>query len=94
MSAWVYILTNKPGGTLYIGVTSDIAKRATEHRDGIVDGFSRRYNLKHLVHVEEHATMLLAIQREKTLKHWSRAWKIALIEQANPDWRDLYDDLI
>ncbi|MEL3892360.1 GIY-YIG nuclease family protein [Ferrovibrio sp. MS7] len=94
MSAWVYILTNKPDGTLYIGVTSDIAKRATEHRDGIVDGFSRRYNLKHLVHVEEHATMPLAIQREKTLKHWSRAWKIALIEQANPDWRDLYDDLI
>jgi len=94
MSAWVYILTNKPGGTLYIGVTSDIAKRATEHRDGVVDSFSRRYNLKHLVHVEEHATMPLAIQREKTLKHWSRAWKIALIEQANPDWRDLYDDLI
>ncbi len=71
-----------------------MAKRAAEHRDGVVAGFSKRYNLKLLVHAEEHATMPLAIQREKTLKHWSRAWKIALIEETNPEWRDLYADLI
>ncbi|MBP7066613.1 GIY-YIG nuclease family protein [Ferrovibrio sp.] len=94
MAAWVYIVTNNPSGTLYIGVTSNIAKRAAEHRAGTIEGFSKRYNLKRLVHVEEHATMPLAIQRDKTLKHWSRAWKIALIENTNPDWRDLYSELI
>lgn len=92
--SWVYIVTNKSGGTLYIGVTTDIARRAHEQRTGAVAGFTRRYNLDKLVYVEEHASVLAAIQREKTMKHWLRAWKIALIERDNPWWVDLYDRLV
>ncbi|MEP4378818.1 MAG: GIY-YIG nuclease family protein [Alphaproteobacteria bacterium] len=91
---WVYIVTNRHGGTLYVGVTSDIARRAWEHREGFVEGFSSRYRLKRLVHAERFDDMRDAIQREKTIKHWSRAWKIDLIEAANPDWDDLYGVLI
>ncbi len=91
--SWVYIVTNKPGGTIYIGVTSNIAQRAHQHRTGAVPGFSTRYNLDKLVYVEEHASMLAAIQREKTMKHWPRAWKVALIERDNPDWADLFERL-
>ena len=87
---WVYILTNRPQGTLYIGVTSNLARRIWEHREGVADGFTKRYNLKRLVFVERHEEILRAIQREKTMKHWSRAWKIALIEAQNPAWDDLY----
>lgn len=90
---WIYILTNRPNGTLYVGVTSDIARRIWEHREGVADGFTRRYNLKRLVHVEAFEAIELAIQREKTLKTWLRAWKVELITAANPEWRDLYDDL-
>ncbi len=90
---WVYIVTNRPRGTLYVGVTSDIQRRAWEHRDGIVDGFTKRYALKHLVYVEHHDEIELAIQREKLIKHWSRAWKFDLIHSMNPDWNDLYDTL-
>jgi putative endonuclease len=90
---WVYIITDKPYGTLYVGVTSDIRRRAWEHRDGVADGFTRRYDLKRLVYVEAHDDIRLAIEREKRVKRWQRAWKIELIQSANPDWADLYDTL-
>ena len=90
---WVYIMTNKPRGTLYIGVTSDIAKRAWEHREGVVEGFTRRYELKQLVYMERHEEIADAIQREKRLKKWPREWKIDLIQSLNPDWDDLYNIL-
>lgn len=91
---WVYIITNRPEGTLYIGVTSDIARRAWEHREGVVKGFSKRYGLKRLVYVERHENIEDAIRREKRLKKWPRAWKIDLIRKTNPYWRDLYDELL
>ena len=91
---WVYILTNKPNGTLYIGVTSDLVRRAGEHRAGVVDGFTKRYGLKRLVYAEHHADIRLAIQREKTLKHWSRASKVRLTHEINPEWADLYETLL
>ena len=90
---WVYIMTNRPNGTLYTGVTSDIARRAWEHREGLVKGFTKRYGLKRLVYMEVFDDIRDAIQREKNLKHYSRSWKAQLIVEANPDWRDLYDDL-
>jgi putative endonuclease len=86
-------MTNRPNGILYVGVTSDLAQRAWQHRDGLVDGFTKRYGLKRLVHVERYDDIRAAIQREKNLKHWSRAWKVRLILEQNPEWRDLYDDL-
>ena len=90
----VYIVTNKPNGTLYVGVTSALPKRACEHRIGAVEGFSKKYGLKRLVYVSPMDTMADAIALEKRLKKWRRAWKIALIEQANPEWRDLYSDVL
>jgi putative endonuclease len=93
LGGWVYIVTNRPNGTLYVGVTSDIARRACEHREAVVDGFTRRYRLKRLVWVERHDDIRAAIQREKNLKHWPRAWKLDLIVAQNPDWNDLYDRL-
>jgi putative endonuclease len=90
---WVYIVTNRPNGTLYVGVTADIQRRAWEHREGAVDGFSKRYGLKRLVHAEHHSEIRLAIQREKTIKHWPRQWKINLIRETNPAWQDLYETL-
>jgi putative endonuclease len=90
----VYILASQRNGTLYVGVTSDIARRAWEHRSGAVEGFTRRYAVYMLVHVEFHDTMEDAIMREKRLKHWRREWKLALIERENPQWRDLYADLM
>jgi putative endonuclease len=93
MSAWVYILTNQPGGTLYIGVTNNLVRRIAEHREGQVEGFTKRYAIKTLVYYEEHATAPLAIQREKNIKHWSREWKIDLIISFNPNWQDLYPDI-
>jgi putative endonuclease len=90
--AWLYILASKPRGTLYVGVTSNISKRLHEHQSGLND-FTARYDVKSLVYFERHATMPLAIQREKNIKHWSRAWKIALIDGANPKWRDLSKDI-
>ena len=90
---WVYIVTNAPDGTLYTGVTSDIARRAFEHREGRIDGFTRRYGLKRLVLTEFYEDIRDAIQRESNIKHWPRAWKVRLIHAANPDWRDLYEDL-
>jgi putative endonuclease len=90
---WVYIMTNRPRGTLYIGVTSDIARRAYEHREGAIDGFTKEHGLKMLVFLERHEEILTAIQREKTMKHWPRAWKIKAIVEQNPDWDDLYAKL-
>ena len=93
MPYYVYILASRRNGTLYIGMTSDLIKRGYEHRNSAVDGFTTKYGVKLLVYFEEFSDVRLAIQREKTMKHWSRAWKIALIESRNPEWRDLYDDL-
>ena len=90
---WVYIVTNRPNGTLYIGVTSDLARRAWEHREGVVEGFTKRHALKRLVYAERHEDIRDAIRREKRLKRWPRQWKINLIRTDNPDWRDLYDRL-
>jgi putative endonuclease len=80
---WVYIMTNRPNGTLYVGVTADIARRAYEHREGLVEGFTRRYGLKRLVWMEFHDDIRAAIQREHNIKHWARAWKVRLIHDAN-----------
>ena len=87
---WVYIMTNRPNGTLYVGVTSNLSRRAWEHRTGTVDGFTKRYGLKRLVYAEPHSHIAAAIQREKVLKHWPRLYKVRLIEAANPHWDDLY----
>ena len=91
---WVYLMTNRPNGTLYLGVTGDLPRRAWQHRTGAVEGFTRRYGLGRLVWCEQHPDIRDAIQRERTMKHWPRAWKVRLILDVNPEWRDLYDDLI
>ena len=90
---WVYIMTNRANGTLYVGVTSNLSRRASEHREGLIDGFTKQYGLKLLVYYEWHDDIRAAIQREKNIKHWSRAWKVRLILDFNPDWRDRYADL-
>jgi putative endonuclease len=90
----VYILANRPNGVLYIGVTSDLLKRIWQHRSDAVEGFSQRYRLHMLVYFEQCESMIHAIEREKKLKKWRRAWKLALIEGANPEWRDLWPDII
>lgn len=90
---WVYIVTNKPRGTLYVGVTSDIRRRAHEHRQSLIDGFTRRYGLKRLVFMERHEDIEAAIDREKKIKNWPRAWKINLILSVNPGWKDLFETL-
>jgi putative endonuclease len=90
----VYILTNKRNGTLYVGVTSNLVKRVWEHKSGAIDGFTKRYGLHELVWYEMHESMESAIEREKRLKNWKRAWKLGLIEENNPDWHDLYESLI
>jgi putative endonuclease len=90
---WVYIMTDRPNGALYIGVTSNIVRRVWEHREELAEGFTKRYGLKRLVHVEWYDDIRDAIQREKNLKHWPRAWKLALIARNNPPWDDLYPRL-
>ncbi len=90
----VYILANKRNGTLYIGVTSDLAKRIWEHKNNMVEGFTKKYNVHQLVWYEKHESMESAIMREKRLKDWKRAWKLELIESKNPDWVDLYDTTV
>ena len=90
---WVYIVTNRPNGTLYLGVTSDLSRRIHEHREGVIEGFTARYGLKRLVWYEPHDEIAVAIQRERTMKHWKRAWKVRLILDMNPDWSDLYETL-
>jgi len=94
LGGWVYILTNRPDGILYTGVTSDIVRRSYEHRIGTMDGFTKRYHLDRLVYFERHEDIVRAIRRETNIKGWPRAWKIRLIRGVNPDWDDLYDTLI
>ena len=91
---YVYILASQKNGTLYVGVTSDLIKRVWEHKNHVVKGFTDRYNVIKLVYFEIFDNEYTAIQREKTLKHWIRAWKKALIEKTNPLWNDLYDEII
>jgi putative endonuclease len=88
---WVCIMANKPNGILYVGVTSDLARRVWEHREGLAGGFTKQYGLHKLVYTERHDEIVPAIQREKNIKHWPRAWKVGLILKENPGWRDLYD---
>ena len=90
----VYILASRRHGTLYVGVTSDLLQRGLEHREGRFDGFAKKYNCKLLVWWEQHGDMLSAIAREKQLKRFTRAKKLALIEADNPHWLDLYEDLL
>jgi putative endonuclease len=93
MPYYVYILASQRNGTLYVGVTNDLARRIYEHREGLADGFTRKHSVKTLVYIEPHHDVLMAITREKTLKRWRRSWKLALIERDNPGWRDLYEDI-
>ena len=90
---FVYILASRRNGTLYVGVTSNASRRLLAHRMKLVNGFTTQHGVTRLVHLERHATMIEAITREKQLKKWRRAWKIALIEATNPYWRDLAEDL-
>ena len=90
----VYILASKRNGTLYIRVTGDLLRRVWEHRNDVVGGFTRRYRVHRLVWFELHEDMTAAITREKQLKKWKRAWKLRLIEKANPEWKDLWEDIV
>lgn len=91
-SPTVYLMASQRNGTLYVGVTSNLLARVHHHRTGAVPGFTREYGVKLLVWFEQHSTMESAITREKRIKKWNRAWKLKLIEAANPDWRDLAED--
>ena len=91
---FVYILASKRNGTLYIGVTSNLAQRIWLHKSELINGFTKKYGARILVWHEAHATMESAIAREKALKKWKRAWKLRLIEKTNPTWRDLYYDVV
>ena len=90
----VYILASRRNGTLYIGVTSDLVQRIWQHKNDLEQGFTMRYGVHRLVWYEVHETMESAILREKALKKWSRAWKVRLIQETNPDWKDQYDDIV
>jgi len=94
MQPAVYILASKRNGTLYIGVTSDIVKRVWEHKNNVIDGFTKRYSVHQLVWYELHESMEFAIIREKQLKNWKRKWKLELIESVNLDWIDLYSTIV
>ena len=91
---YVYIMSSGRNGTLYLGVTSDLVKRAWEHREGVTDGFTRRYGCKTLVWFEVHDRIDEAIRRERQMKEWRRAWKLRMIEEMNPDWHDLFPTLM
>lgn len=94
MPGFVYIMANERNGTLYVGVTNNLARRVFEHREGLAEGFTKRYGAKRLVHYECFERIDEAIHREKRLKKWPRLWKLRLIEEANPTWRDLYEDIL
>lgn len=91
---YVYIMTNKKYGTLYTGVTNDLIRRVYEHKEGLVDGFTKKYQLHNIVYFEQHVDITEAILREKIIKRWRRDWKINLIEKNNPHWVDLYSEII
>jgi putative endonuclease len=90
---FVYILASQRNGTLYVGVTNDLVRRVQEHREGLVEGFTKRYRVKVLVYCEAHQDISKAILREKRIKRWRRDWKLELMERENPEWRDLWLDL-
>ena len=91
---YVYIMTNRPNGTIYVGVTADLPRRVHEHHSGVIEGFTKRHGLKRLVYAEHHNDIRDAIHREKTIKGWRRAWKVRLIYGINPDWNDLSDTVL
>ena len=91
---FIYMMSNKQDGVLYVGVTSDIVKRVYEHKNGFVDGFTKQYNLKNLVYYEVYNDIEEAIKREKQLKNWHREWKIELVNKQNPQWEDLYESIL
>lgn len=93
-SFYVYILSSQRNGTLYVGVTSNLVKRIWEHKNCVVDGFTKKYSVKHLVYYEHHDSAESAIRREKRLKEWKRQWKLDLIEKLNPEWDDLYENIL
>jgi putative endonuclease len=93
MSYHIYILASYKRGTLYVGVTNDLARRVWEHKEAVVEGFTKEHDVKRLVYAEEFVDVREAITREKNIKAWKRDWKIELIEEDNSDWRDLYDEL-
>jgi len=90
----VYILASRKNGTLYVGVTSNLIKRVWEHKNNLAEGFTKRYGVHTLVWYEQHETMESAIAREKAIKEWKREWKLRMIEQVSPEWKDLYPDLL
>ncbi len=90
----VYILASKRNGTLYTGVTSNLAQRVYQHKQGLISGFTKKYAVHRLVYYELHDTMETAMHREKQIKKWKRSWKIELLEKHNPNWEDLYDDIV
>ena len=94
MSFYVYILTSGKNGTLYVGATRDISRRMAEHKRKLVPGFTRQYGVDQLVHLEQYESILEARAREHSMKRWRRAWKVQLIEQQNPDWRDLTSEIM
>jgi len=91
---YVYILASRPGGAIYTGVTNDLVRRVYEHKNGLVPGHSKRYRIDKLVYFESYDSIYQAIQREKNMKHWPRAWKTRLIAQSNAEWRDLYEEIV
>ena len=91
---YIYILSNKRNGTLYIGVTNNLIKRVYEHKNKVIKGFTKKYSVHNLVYYEQTENINSAIEREKQLKKWNRKWKLELIEKFNPEWQDLYNDLI
>ena len=92
--AYIYIMANKRKGTFYVGVTSDLIRRTWQHKSRVTDGFTARYGIKSLVYYECFDDVTNAITREKNLKNWQRAWKVGLVTEFNPDWRDLYGDIL
>jgi putative endonuclease len=92
--AWVYLLASKRNGTLYVGVTSNLVQRVWQHKNDLVEGFTKRYRVHKLVWYEMCGSMEAAIAREKAMKEWKRRWKIELIEKCNPEWRDFYQDIL
>lgn len=91
---YAYLITNKPYGTLYVGVTSNLVQRIFQHRNDFVEGFSKQHDLHRLVWFEVHGDVMAAIAREKQIKKWRRDWKINLIQKTNPQWNDLYDSIV
>lgn len=90
---YLYILASRPGGAIYVGVTNDLIKRVYQHKNKLVKGFTQQYGIDRLVHFEVYSTSRDAIQREKNINHWPRAWKTRLIAQTNPSWNDLYGEI-